>query len=87
MFQPDDGLFEMLMEEDLHKLKLTKNEDPTSLSLVISKITIRYKLTLTDSKNTAHILKHGKLHYADGMAAKENPVVERKRGRVPARDS
>lgn len=54
-FQPEDRLFEMSMEEDLHKLKFTKKEDPKKLSLSIAKITMRYKHALPDSKKPAHV--------------------------------
>ena len=40
-FQPDDGLSEMLIEEDFHALKFTKKEEPKNLALNIAKISMR----------------------------------------------
>ena len=37
IFQPDDGLSEMQMEEDLCALKFTKKEEPQKLVLRIAK--------------------------------------------------
>ena len=71
MFHPDDGLSEMPMKKDLHKLKFTKKEDPRNLSLAIAKITMRYTHDLLDSKKVAHILKFGKLHHADMLVTNE----------------
>ena len=61
----------MPTEQDLHKFKFTKKEDPKNLSLASAKITMRYKVKLPNSKKAAHILRLGKLHYADVLAAKE----------------
>ena len=41
MFQPEDGLNEMSMEKDLHKLKFIKKEDPRNLLLNMTKVTKR----------------------------------------------
>jgi hypothetical protein len=41
IFQPDDGLSEMWMEDDLHALKFTKKEEPNNLALNIAKISMR----------------------------------------------
>ena len=46
MFQPDDGLSEMSMEEDLYAFKFRKKEEPENLALKIAKISIRYKAKL-----------------------------------------
>ena len=43
MVRPDKGLFEMLMEENLHRFKVTQREDPRNLLLNIAKVTISYK--------------------------------------------
>ena len=43
IFQPDDGMSDMQMEEDLHALKFTKKEEPKQLALRIAKISMRYK--------------------------------------------
>ena len=71
IFQPDDGLSDMQMEEDLHALKFTKKEEPKQLALRIAKISMRYKKPLTDKKKAAHIMRLGKAHYADVLCAEE----------------
>ena len=38
IFQPDDGLCEMQMEEELRALKFTNNEEQQKLVLTIAKI-------------------------------------------------
>ena len=76
VFKPNDGLSEMSMEEDLHKLKFVKKEDLKNLSLAIAKITMRYRMTLPDSKKAARILRLGKLRYADVVAAKERSCCQ-----------
>ena len=38
IFQPDDGLSEMQMEEELHALKFTKKEEPQKLALRNAKV-------------------------------------------------
>ena len=68
---PDDGLSEMLMEEDLHALKFAKKEEPKNLALKIAKIFMRYKVKLPDTKKTAHIMRLQKVHYADVFTTKE----------------
>merc|ERR1712086_834780 len=50
IFQPDDGMSDMQMEEDLYALKFTKKEEPQQLALRIAKISMRYKKFLTDQK-------------------------------------
>jgi hypothetical protein len=40
MVRTGDDLSEMLMDEDVHKLKFTKKEDPRNLLLNIAKITV-----------------------------------------------
>ena len=65
IFQLNNGLSEMLMEEDLHSLKFTKKEEPKKLALKIAKISLIYKIKLSDTKKAAHIMRLGKSHYAD----------------------
>ena len=71
MLQPDDGLSEMSMEEDLNALKSTKKEEPENLALKIAKISMRYKVKLPDNKKEAHITRLEKVPYADVLTAKE----------------
>ena len=80
IFQPDDGLSDMQMEEDLHALKFTKKEEPKQLALRIAKISMRYKKPLTDKKKAAHIMRLGKVHYADVLCAPER-VYQRQSSR------
>ena len=72
MLQPDDGLSEMSMEEDLNALKSTKKEEPENLALKIAKISMRYKVKLPDNKKEAHITRLEKVPYADVLTAKES---------------
>ena len=58
IFQPDDGLSEMQMEEDLHALKFTKKEEPKQLALKIAELSMRYRKPLTDLKKAAHGTHH-----------------------------
>ena len=71
MFQPDDGLSEMSMEEKLHALRFTKREEPQNMTLKISNISMRYKGKVSDSKEVGHLMRLGKVHYADVLTAKE----------------
>ena len=71
MLQPNDRLSEMLMQEDLHALKFTKKEEPKNLALEIAKISMSYKVKLSDSKKVAHIMRLGRVHYADVLTDKE----------------
>ena len=87
MFQLDDGLSEMPMDEDLHKLKFAKKKNPQNLSLAIAKIIMRYKVKLPDSKKAAHILRLEKLHYPDVLAAKKDPINKQRRYCTPLRNS
>ena len=77
----------MSMEEDLHKLKFKKKEEPNNCSLAIAEITMRIKQKLPDSKKTAHILRIGKFHYADVLAANEGPVDKLRSDRAPVSNS
>ena len=54
-------------------LKFTRKEEPKNLALNIAKISMRYTVKLPDSKKGAHILRLGKIHYADVLVAKERP--------------
>ena len=72
IFQPDDGLSEMQMEEDLHTLKFNKKEEPKQLALEIAKHYLRYKKRLTDQQQAAHIMRCGKTHYADMACLKHD---------------
>ena len=71
IFQPDDGMADMQMEEDLHALKFTKKEEPKQLALRIAKISMRCKKPLSDLKKASHIMRLGKAHYADVLCAEE----------------
>ena len=71
MFQLDDGLSEIQMEEDLHALKVTNKEEPKKLALKIANITMRCKVKMSDSKKVAHIMRLGRVHYADVLTDKE----------------
>jgi hypothetical protein len=55
----------MSTEEDLHKLKFTKTKNPRNLSLGITKITMKYKHVIPDSKTVAYMLRLRKFHYAN----------------------
>ena len=59
------------MEEKLHNLKFTKEEEANNPSLVIGKMTMRYKRNLPGPKKASHILRLEKVHYADILADKE----------------
>ena len=72
MFQPDDGLSEMPKEEDPDALQFTKKEEPKNLTLKITYNSMRYKVKLPDSKKAAHIMRLGKVQYADVLTAKES---------------
>ena len=50
-----------------------KKKDPKNILLGIAKITMRYKHVPPDLKKAAHILRLGKLHYDDILAAEERP--------------
>ena len=71
IIQTDDGLSEIQTEEELHALKFTKKEEPQKLALRIAKISMKYKKKLTDQQKAAHIMRLGKVHYADVLCAKE----------------
>jgi hypothetical protein len=71
MFQPDDGLSEMSMEEDLYARKFRKKEEPENLALKIAKISMRYTVKLPDTKKMAYILRLGKVCHAGVLSAKE----------------
>ena len=58
MFQSEDGLAEMSVGEDLHKLNCP--ETPRTLSLGRTKTTLRYTCALVNSKKVAHPLIPGK---------------------------
>ena len=59
------------MKEDLYALKFTRKEEPENLALKTAKISMRYKVKLPDLKKVAHILRLGKVYYADVLAAEE----------------
>ena len=71
IFQLDDGLSEMSMEEELQALKFTKIEEPKNIALKIANISMSYKIKLSDSKKAAHIMRLEKVRYADMLAVKE----------------
>ena len=48
IYQPDDELSEMQMEDKLHALEFTKKEEPQKLALRIAKISMKYNQKLTD---------------------------------------
>ena len=48
------------MEEDLDALKFAKKEKLQKLALRITKISMKYKKTLTDQQKAAHIMRLGK---------------------------
>ena len=76
----------MLTEEDLHALEFTKKEDPKNMAMEIHKISMRYKVKLPNSKKTAHVLRLGKVKYADVLAAKKGPVHKMSRDRAKMRN-
>ena len=71
VFQTDDERSEMLVEEDLRVLKYIKKEEPKNVVLKIVKISISYKVTFSDSKKAAHIMKLEKAHCDNVLIAKE----------------
>ena len=71
IFQPDDGLSKLSMEEELHALKFTKKEEPKKTALKMATISMSYKIKLSDSEKAAHIMILGKAHHADVITAKE----------------
>ena len=52
-------------------VKFTKKEEPKNMVLKIVKITMRYNVKLPNSKKAAHILRGGKLQYAEVLAVNE----------------
>ena len=53
---PDDNFAEMEMNDDLRKLKISKNKDPKELPLEMAAIEAEYKCTMTGSKKAAVVL-------------------------------
>ena len=63
-FGPDDDMAVMDMEDDLHKIKLHKKNDPKDLLDDIAAVEVRYRCTLLPDKKAAVVVRTGKFDYA-----------------------
>ena len=54
--KPDNVITEMKMEDDLRKIKLSRDKDPKKLPAKMAAIQIQYSSNMTESKKAAVVL-------------------------------